>query len=1113
VDAIVDLFSSAPDFRIVHSSAAAARLDAALRFLAELPPATEALVVAASRGAADDLVRKFAFTRGATFGLHRFSFTQLAAHAAAAALAAGGRAPGTLLGAQAVAARATFDADRRSALTWFAPVATTPGFPKALARTLDELRLAGVRAGALSSLLPGGADLAALFDRFERQFVAAAAADRAALFDTAAAALRGRPAFWPARPLILLDVPIDSRGELAFVDALVAASSRILATTPAGDARALDRLRALGGEVQALEERAVADDLASLRRHLFSGEPPPARQETGELRFFSAPGEGRECVEIARSIFDEARRGVRFDEMAIFLRSPAQYLGLLEHALRRAGVPAWFDRGVRKPDPAGRAFLALLGCAVERLSARRFAEYLSLGQVPLLDPSGAPPAGPPAEWVPPSDEIFAALAQEEEERSGSAGLQPRPEQTATADQAALLAGTLRAPWKWEHLLVEAAVIGGRDRWQRRLDGLEREYELKLAELIRDEPDSPRRARLEHDRDDLGHLRAFALPIIDLLAAWPATATWGEWLDRLERLAPRVLRQPTRVLRLLADLRPMAAIGPVALDEVSAVLADRLRQLEVEPPSRRYGRVFIGSPHQARGRAFRIVFVPGLAERLFPERPREDPMLLDDVRRALGAGLPVQEDRSQTERLLLRLATGAATDRLYVSYPRLELAESRPRVPSFYALDVKRAVTGRVPAHEDLQHEAAEEVRATLAWPAPPDPSRAVDDLEHDLAVLRPLLEHRDSTAVRGRAHYLLRLNENLRRSITSRWRRAKGPWSAADGIARITDRTRESLQAQRLVSRPYSVSALQRFATCPYQFLLAAIHRLEPRERPEPLQRMDALTRGSLFHAAQAAFFRRLADRGRLPLTMTDLDEALANLDVALAQMAEEYREKLAPAIDRVWHDDVAGVRRDLRIWASRLAETDGWTPFLFEFSFGLPELGGRDPRSVPDPVRIDGRFLLRGSVDLVERRAGARQAPGGAAGELRVTDHKTGRNRTAPGLVIGGGTVLQPVIYALAVEAAAGERVASGRLYFCTAAGGFAEREIVLSDANRRLGIEVLEIIDRAVELGTLVPAPMDRACTWCDFRSVCGPHEEERARRKSAGLLADLQHLRSRP
>ena len=68
--------------------------------------------------------------------------------------------------------------------------------------------------------------------------------------------------------------------------------------------------------------------------------------------------------------------------MAILLRNPERYQPVIEDALRRAAIPAYFSRGTARPDPAGRAFLALLACAAEKCSASRFAEYLSLGQVP-----------------------------------------------------------------------------------------------------------------------------------------------------------------------------------------------------------------------------------------------------------------------------------------------------------------------------------------------------------------------------------------------------------------------------------------------------------------------------------------------------------------------------------------------------------------------------------------------------------------------------------------------------------------------------------------------------------------------------------------------------------
>ena len=120
-------------------------------------------------------------------------------------------------------------------------------------------------------------------------------------------------------------------------------------------------------------------------------------------------------------------------------------------------------------------------------------------------------------------------------------------------------------------------------------------------------------------------------------------------------------------------------------------------------------------------------------------------------------------------------------------------------------------------------------------------------------------------------------------------------------------------------------------------------------------------------------------------------------------------------------------------------------------------------------------------------------------------------RRETASG--IGGGGTLQPVLYGMAVEGILGRPVVSGRLFYCTAAGGFAEHEIALTEANRKAGLEALEIVDRAIELGFLPPAPAARACAWCDFRRVCGPDEERRVARKPPDQLGDLMALRSMP
>ena len=1090
--------------RAVLSTSAAVRLEAAAAFLRQFPPSTEVVVVGATRGAADDFVRSLARRSAATFGLTRFGLTELAARSAVSTSAGPRRAPATQAGAEAVAARAVFDAVTAGELEYFTPVASMPGFSKALARTLHELRLAGIGPDRLGTSDAATGDIGRLLARVEAELARVGVDDRAALFRRAAAAVRDGRVRWASLPIVLLDVPLDSRADAALVEALAGRSPDILATVPDGDAVTESVLVGLGADVERRRDDArETTDLFHLRRHVFQSEPPPARDRAGDVRLFSAPGEGREAVEIVRRILDEADAGVPFDEMAVFVRTPQHYLGLLEHACARAGVPAYFDRGIRRPDPAGRAFIALLSCAVEGLSARRFDEYLSLGQVPSVA-SGFSRTSDVG--TSPRDEMFAPAADDVEPESPEdiAGDQ---EPVHDSDDDAIVAGTLRAPWKWEELVVESAVVGGRtrtdggQRWRRRLDGLAADYRLRIDALKREEPESARIRRFERDLTNLRHLREFALPIVDDMAAWPDQATWGEWLDRAQQLVQRAIRRPDRVIDTLASLRPMAGVGPVSIEEVRDVLRDRLIVLDWEPPFRRYGRVFVGTPHQARGRSFRVVFVPGLAERVVPQRPHEDPLLLDQRRGVLG-GLADQDDRKNAERLLLKLSIGAATGRVYLSYPRLDVAETRVRVPSFYALDVVRAITGVVPDHRQLARDAAEEAGASLAWPAPKDPNRAIDDLEHDLASLKPLLESRDPASVRGHAHYLLQLNESLRRSVISRWTRGRKPWAQADGLVRVAPAVSRALEKERLGNRPYSLSALQRFSSCPYQFLLATIYRLEPRDEPEPLVRLDPLTRGSLFHRAQAEFYRAMEKAGALPVTPGRVVEASKAVDAALDRVAAEYEEQLAPAIPRVWQDEISELRRDLGIWVQKMADDPSWVPAYFEFSFGLSD-EGRDERSLKDPVTIDGRFVLRGSVDLIERSEDGQT--------LRVTDHKTGKNRAKEGLIVGGGGTLQPVLYSAAVEQGLGRNVAAGRLYYCTTAGGFTHHAIPISDYNRSQGLQALAIIDRSIEQGFLAAAPAERACTWCDFRPVCGPREEERVANKNRDRLADLEALRA--
>ncbi len=947
------------------------------------------------------------------------TLVQAAAELARSAMAERGLAPLSALGREAVAARITQNALAQGQLAYFHPVAALPGFARALARTLVELRLARVSPEQLAfDGMPTG-DLATLLDLYQAELAELSMVDLPGLLALATEAAISGAHPWVGLPLARLDADLESRAHREFFNSLAA--------------RTPDVLEAELGEVGLGSNPAATTSLEHLRQFLFSTKPARFTKNDHCFEFFSAPGEGLEAVEIARRIIRLARKGKSFDQVAILLRNPDRYQPMIEDALRRAQIPAWFSRGTARPHASGRAFLALLLCASERLSASRFAEYLSLGQVPET------PEAP--KWVAPEDELLGPQKNDENDVAEPPAAEAnRP-----------------TPWRWERLLVEASVIeGGKQRWERRLNGLEAEFVLQEKPL-----------------GQIQNLKKLALPLIGLLDALPITANWSVWLEQLAELARLSLRDADPVLSVLAELAPMGDVGPVALEEVASVLSERLRFLRREPPAQRWGCVFVGSIEEARGREFGVVFLPGLAEGLFPQRMLEDPLLLDKLREAVSEALPLRKQRVSDERQRLHLAVAAARDRLIVSYPRMEVAEARPRVPSFYALELPRAVEGSLPELKAFEDRARDAAPARLNWPAPKEAFDAIDDAEYDLVAIAGARNNS------GGVHYLVEANPHVARSLRARWARWNHKWRPADGLVTADAGALEALGAQRLTARAWSPSALEDFAVCPYKFALHGIYRLKPRDESEQLQQMDPRTRGALFHEIQFELFHDLQRAGLLPVNDDRLPEALKRADTMLDRVAAKYQEKLAPAIPRVWKSEIEDLRTDLRGWLQHVARNDDeWEPVRFELAFG------------DTPLALAEGVNLRGRIDLVEKHV-SREA-------FRVTDHKTGKRPDTIPRWVGGGRSLQPLLYGLAAEQLLGSTVESGKLFYATQRGGYTPVEIKLDDRSRLFLQKLLSDIDASIESGFLPPAPAKDACEICDYRIVCGPYEERRHGKK---------------
>ncbi|MGV3622779.1 MAG: PD-(D/E)XK nuclease family protein [Archangium sp.] len=1039
-----------------------------------MPQSGSALLVGASFDAVAELSRSL---KVSIFGWRRTTLYRCALELVRPVLLERELTPVSSLSLEALWARVAYELGEEKLLHRLEPLEGRPGLARALSRTVGELRMLNVRSGVEPALLEACEAFETLLD--EKRLI-----DRAGVYALALERLNTLP----SSPVLLLDVATAPGRELSFATALARAAPSALITAPAEETQLIASISAsLGIEAEVLEPTGE-DALSRLQRNLFTAQHVADAEVT--LPFFSAPGEARECVEIARRVISRAREGSPFDEMAVLLRSPGSYRGPLEDAFRRAGIDAWFSAGQPRPDPAGRALLALLACAAEGLSARRFAEYLSLSQVPTPDAAGAPPAANTESFVapdgadtllPPSPPVAA----------------PPEEEVGDPDAPAVL-GQLRAPWRWEDLIIEAAVIGGTDRWRRRLSGL-RAAAMKAQQ--NPTATEAQRGREQRRLLELTSLEQFALPLLDELVALPKRAPWRDWREALQRLATRALKFPTRVLAVLNELAQMDPVGPLELSEVRTVLSRRLSEMTDPPEGRRHGQIFVGTVESARGLSFDTVFIPGLAERVFPQKIREDPLFSDRVRRDVHEDLEVAANRVSSERHALQLAVGAARARAVLSYPRVDAEHARPRVPSFYALEAARAVQGRLPGFEALQRQAESSSRVRLAWPAPDVPAQAIDETEFDLSVLDGILHSRNP--VKGRGRYLVLTNRHLARALRARFSRwQNSAWTPNDGFVKPGASGRTALEAHQPAARLFSPTSLEQFSACPYKFYLSTIARLSPFEIPGELEELGPLEKGSMAHDVQFKLLSALRADG-IEVTPQTLTQVQLRLHEVVKAVAAEVYDEFKPAIERVWVDGVHTLEADLREWLKRVAEDAEWKPAYFELSFGLPgrDVEKQDERSSPEPVTVTEGLRVRGSIDLVER---------GPHGALRACDYKTGRARAEEGNVIGGGRHLQPLLYALVLEKLFPDAsISGGRLFYTTQVGGYRSVLTRLDAPNREAFGRVARVIRGALETGFFPAAPDKDECRYCDFKAVCGPDEERRIRRTRKGVRSELKEL----
>jgi ATP-dependent helicase/nuclease subunit B len=248
---------------------------------------------------------------------------------------------------------------------------------------------------------------------------------------------------------------------------------------------------------------------------------------------------------------------------------------------------------------------------------------------------------------------------------------------------------------------------------------------------------------------------------------------------------------------------------------------------------------------ARGRTVRALFVLGMNEKIFPRYVREDPFLRDRQRVVLESTLGYKIDEKlaghEEELLLFELLSRSTTNRLYLSYQRAD-ETGRVMAPSAFI-----AMAMRDPRFVAKPEETVPR-RLTLRISEQPS---IQDLLPAEELALGCLLQGHDALPVLDAMGRDLPLFEQGLATLKTIERESPelGPFDGMVGAPAPT--------LSVVTERSFSPTALERYATCPFQYFVEKVLRLEPVRRLQH-DHLPPLTLGILLHESLRSSYERL---------------------------------------------------------------------------------------------------------------------------------------------------------------------------------------------------------------------------------------------------------------
>jgi len=798
-----------------------------------------------------------------------------------------------------------------------------------------------------------------------------------------------------------------------------------------------------------------ATDLARLQRNVFAppaGDVGAAPGDAPGFLIVSAPGEAREVEEVVREALHPA--GAEQDDLpkriGILLRSRSPYAELLHETFSAVDVTGYFHHGLPlRRCRAARSLLLLAGLVGGALKRADVMEFVTTARL---------------------------------RRVGSAGEEVSAARAATLD----------------YFSIEAGIVEGPKEWLRRLDR-PIESAKKKAEPGDDENEDPGEELSPEERASLKEFREFIAALFEGIEDVARQRTWRGMAETFARTYALLVAEDEDTPATLAAMRELAeldALGePATVERFRGFLTDSLTS--AARPQGRFERnePTVSDLMEARGVPFDLVIVPGMVEKVFPRPSRQDPILLDSERLRLASlvskrgqqvHLPAKRMRGQEEELLFTLAVQAARAKVVLTWPRLDEGKARPRIASHFLLRALEAVTGEDFDYDALERFAQSDPRGRFVRMSRLDPSvrdRAATTLEYDLSSLEKARQDNAPDALA----YLTQVTPFFAQALqaeTARWESGV-EFTEYDGVVRspaLLAGLRERLHDSTTAISP---TRLERYASCPFSYLMGDVFGIEPVEEPEQAYAISALDRGSLIHRILWEFLSEVVRDGELPLSAAHWDRLER---IARARFAR-FEAAGVTGFPLMWRIETERVLADLREFLRQeTADASGFAPAHFEVRFGMrPHDREESPLSTAEPVLFDlddGEAVrFRGKIDRIDVRRDAKRS--------RVTDYKTGSAFGPKDDSFDGGRALQLPVYLIAAEQLLKESPPDyARYYYASARGGWRTSRFTREgwDAKRKTLRTIVRAILDGIRSGRFYARGGAGACAWCDYQLACG-------------------------